>query len=105
MRLEPPKGKRFKAQIGKESDSRGDSPPSENPMPQSPSTNIHFTVNDQRTSAPVGTSLKSFLHDHFGERAGIAVAANGTVVPRCNWANTPLAEGMEILIIEATQGG
>lgn len=91
--------------MGKESVPCGDSPPTENTMPESPSPQIHFTVNDQACSAPGGTHLEAFLHDKFGERAGIAIALDGTVVPRAKWAATSLSEGMEILIIEATQGG
>ncbi|MCC5838750.1 MAG: sulfur carrier protein ThiS [Opitutales bacterium] len=74
-------------------------------MPDSPSTQIHFTLNDQPCSAPDATRLETFLHDKFGARTGIAIAVDGTVVPRTEWAATPLSEGMDILVIEATQGG
>lgn len=36
---------------------------------------------------------------------GIAVALNGTVVPRRAWADTPLAAGDAVEIITAKQGG
>ncbi|MGE4371450.1 MAG: sulfur carrier protein ThiS [Xanthobacter sp.] len=39
------------------------------------------------------------------ERKGIAVALNGAVVPRRNWAQTALAHGDAVEIITARQGG
>ncbi|MGQ3675877.1 sulfur carrier protein ThiS [Xanthobacter sp. TB0139] len=39
------------------------------------------------------------------ERKGIAVALNGAVVPRRNWAQTILADSDTVEIITARQGG
>jgi sulfur carrier protein len=39
-----------------------------------------------------------------GQR-GVAVALNGTVVPRAAWAQTPLRAGDSIEIVRARQGG
>ena len=39
------------------------------------------------------------------EAAGVAVALNGTVVRRADHASTTLAEGDEIEIVTAVQGG
>jgi sulfur carrier protein len=36
---------------------------------------------------------------------GVAVALNDQVVPRSQWASTPVADGDQIEIIQATQGG
>ncbi|TCT03227.1 sulfur carrier protein ThiS [Aquabacter spiritensis] len=38
-------------------------------------------------------------------RKGIAVALNGTVVPRARWAEQTLASGDTLEIIQARQGG
>jgi sulfur carrier protein len=38
-------------------------------------------------------------------RRGVAVALNGTVVPRAHWADTRLAGGDVIEIVLAKQGG
>ena len=40
-----------------------------------------------------------------GKTKGFAVALNNQVVPRNQWAETPLHEKDSILIITATQGG
>ncbi|MCC6889954.1 MAG: sulfur carrier protein ThiS [Hyphomicrobiales bacterium] len=39
------------------------------------------------------------------EQRGIAVALNGSVVPRAAWATTPLNAGDSIEIVRARQGG
>jgi sulfur carrier protein len=39
-----------------------------------------------------------------GQR-GIAVALNGSVVPRASWAATPLKPGDSVEIVRARQGG
>jgi sulfur carrier protein len=36
---------------------------------------------------------------------GVAVARDGTVVPRTEWAETVLAEGDRLEVLTATQGG
>ena len=40
-----------------------------------------------------------------GSPAGVAVAVNGEVVRRANWPEVRLAEGDEVEIVKATQGG
>jgi sulfur carrier protein len=36
---------------------------------------------------------------------GVAVAVDAEVVPRGAWASTPLAEGAEVEVLTAIQGG
>jgi sulfur carrier protein len=38
-------------------------------------------------------------------RRGIAVAVDGEVVPRSEWAGTELAEGQKVEVVGAIQGG
>ena len=40
-----------------------------------------------------------------GQRVGIAVARNSEVVPRSQWHGTALAEGDDIELVTAVQGG
>jgi thiamine biosynthesis protein ThiS len=35
----------------------------------------------------------------------VAVAVNDAVVPRSGWLTRPLADGDQVLVIQATQGG
>ena len=39
------------------------------------------------------------------QRRGIAVAVDGQVVPRSEWAATALAEGQKVEVVGAIQGG
>lgn len=39
------------------------------------------------------------------ETRGIAVAINGTVVPRSQWAETRLSDGDDVEIVKIMQGG
>jgi sulfur carrier protein len=38
-------------------------------------------------------------------RRGVAVAVNGTVIPRAAWASTPLHPGDRVEIVRVLQGG
>ena len=38
-------------------------------------------------------------------RAGVAVAVDGEVVPRSSWADRALAEGEQVEVLQAVQGG
>jgi sulfur carrier protein len=38
-------------------------------------------------------------------RGGLAVAVDGEVVPRGEWAHTPLRDGQRIEVLQAVQGG
>jgi sulfur carrier protein len=40
-----------------------------------------------------------------GQRLGVAVARNAAVVPRSQWHSTVLADGDEIELVTAVQGG
>lgn len=40
-----------------------------------------------------------------GAPRGVAVAVNGTVVPRASWPQRDLADGDDIEVVRATQGG
>ena len=38
-------------------------------------------------------------------RAGVAVAVDGEVVPRGRWDDQPLADGQQVEVLQAVQGG
>ena len=70
-------------------------------------TSISVTVNGERREIASGLMLPDLLRgaNIDPEQSGIAVAVNGAVVRRVDWAETPISEGDEIEIITATQGG
>jgi sulfur carrier protein len=67
---------------------------------------MHIFVNDERREITPPLTLAGFMEGlAMGTLDGVAVAANGTVVPRPAWASQQLAEADRLLIIQATQGG
>jgi sulfur carrier protein len=67
---------------------------------------VHIRVNGADEPLVVET-LAALLEEKAldtGQR-GIAVALNGTVVPRAAWAQTPLRAGDSVEIVRARQGG
>jgi len=60
----------------------------------------------RRTFHPAPPSLETVIRQELDRSTkGIAVAVNNQVIPKANWADTPLREADQILIITATQGG
>ncbi len=52
-------------------------------------------------------TLSALLHEKeiAADARGVAVAINGTVVPRAAWPSTQLSAGDQIEIVRARQGG
>ena len=62
-------------------------------------------VNGDVSSQPAGTTV-SVLVDHVAPSPkGIAVAVNGEIIPRSCWTTTALADGDEVEVLGAAQGG
>ncbi len=66
-----------------------------------------ITLNGDRTEVPDGTSVKGLLErsGHEGQRRGIAIAINGSVVPRGLWIGQQVSDGDIVELLTATQGG
>jgi sulfur carrier protein len=66
----------------------------------------HIRVNgeDEQLAAATVAALLNEKSIDTGER-GIAVAVNGSVVPRAAWGQTPLRAGDQVEIVRARQGG
>ena len=60
-------------------------------------------VEERLAAATVGDVLKA--RELALDARGIAVALNGRVVPRAAWATMPLADGDDVEIVRAMQGG
>jgi sulfur carrier protein len=73
--------------------------------PASTST-VTVVVNDQPRELDGAATVAALVSDlGLDARKGIAIAINGSVVPRAAWPGQPLAEGDRVLVIRATQGG
>ena len=62
-------------------------------------------INRKPVGVEVPTSLAELLAREGIPAEGVAVAVNNRVVPRGDWAATPVAEGMKITVIRAVCGG
>ena len=62
-------------------------------------------INRKPVGVEVPTSLAELLAREGIPAEGVAVAVNNRVVPRGEWAATPVAEGMKITVIRAVCGG
>ena len=62
-------------------------------------------LNDQTHEVPEGTSLTILLENLGINPKGIAVAIDYEVVPKNKWEETILIDGLELILIQAVQGG
>ena len=66
---------------------------------------MKVTVNGEPREIPAGTSLSHLTRQVTDQQTGIAVAVNGEVVPRRGWPATALADGDQVEVVTAVQGG
>jgi sulfur carrier protein len=65
-----------------------------------------ITVNGRAWEGPAGGSTISDLVAAWcPSPRGVAVARNGEVVPRSQWAQTPIGDGDRMEIVTAAAGG
>ena len=64
-------------------------------------------VNGKLLSLPDGATVLDAIEAAGapGDGRGVAVAVDGQVVPRRKWAELALAEGREVEVLHAVQGG
>ncbi|GHG17144.1 sulfur carrier protein ThiS [Streptomyces filamentosus] len=66
---------------------------------------MNVTVNGEPRALAGPATLASLVATLTTAPAGVAAALNETVVPRGEWAATPLAEGDRVEVLTAVQGG
>ena len=67
---------------------------------------MRLTVNGRELlEAGDGLSVAALVERLTEARRGVAVAVNGTVVPRSTWAEARLADGDAVEVLTAAQGG
>ena len=65
---------------------------------------MNVFVNSKETSTEYKTILELANELSLPEK-GVAVAVDNKIVPRAEWATSPLKEGAQIVIIKAACGG
>ena len=63
------------------------------------------TINGAPHPLAEGCTLAALLADHGVPAKGVAVAVDGTVVPRASWPETTVADGATVEVLTAVQGG
>ncbi len=61
--------------------------------------------NESHTVKSSSTLLELLAEIHLGEKRGIAVAINHSIIPRNDWKTSVLQDNDSVTIIHATQGG
>ena len=62
-------------------------------------------INGERRELADGASVRDALVALGAPESGIAVAVDGEVVRRSDWASVALAEGARVEVLTAVQGG
>lgn len=66
---------------------------------------MKLTVNGTQTELAEGTTVAALVAARADQERRVAVAVNGSVVPRSAWADTALADQDNIEILAAVAGG
>ncbi|MDV9193537.1 sulfur carrier protein ThiS [Streptomyces sp. SR27] len=66
---------------------------------------MNVSVNGEARVLSGPLSLDDLVATLTTARSGVAAALNETVVPRGEWAATPLGEGDRVEVLTAVQGG
>ena len=76
-------------------------------MSTNPRAALQVTVNGAATELPAPSTVADLVLHTFGSRSsdGVAIAVNGAVVPRSQWAHTAVPADAAVEIVTATQGG
>lgn len=66
---------------------------------------MKVTINGEPYTWPAGKSLAEAVAALSSASSGVAAAVNGEVVRRGAWASTQLADGDQVEVLTAVQGG
>lgn len=66
---------------------------------------MHVTINGERRQLAGGMSLTQAVTLLTSASTGVAAALNGDVIRRTAWDSTQLADGDEVEVLTAVQGG
>ena len=66
---------------------------------------MNVIVNGQAVELSDGATTAAAVQVLTSAPSGIAVAVNGEVVRRGDWESTPLADGDQVEVLTAVQGG
>ncbi len=65
---------------------------------------MDININNKKTSV-TSTNLQELAQEMNLPEKGVAIAISNQMIPRSEWANAPIAEGADVVIIKAACGG
>ena len=65
---------------------------------------MDININNKKTSV-TSTNLQELAQEMNLPEKGVAIAISNQMIPRTEWASTPIAEGADVVIIKAACGG
>lgn len=65
---------------------------------------MDILINNKKTNVS-STNLQELAQEMNLPEKGVAIAISNQMIPRTEWANTPIAEGADVVIIKAACGG
>ena len=65
---------------------------------------MDININNKKTSV-TSTNLQELAQEMNLPEKGVAIAISNQMIPRTEWANTPIAEGADVVIIKAACEG
>jgi sulfur carrier protein len=68
-------------------------------------TDVHITVNGAPAEVDEDLTVADLVRLRAAERRQVAVARNGTVVPRAEWPDTRLVPGDTVELLAPVAGG
>ena len=63
------------------------------------------TLNGESRELPEGATVETAVRELGEPDRGVAVAVDGEVVPRGDWASTRVRDGQQVEVLRAVQGG
>jgi sulfur carrier protein len=63
------------------------------------------TLNGEPRELPDGATVEMAVRELAAPDDGVAVAVDGEVVPRGQWATTEVRDGQQVEVLRAVQGG
>lgn len=66
---------------------------------------INIVLNGDEREFPDGSTVADVLTELGATQRGVAVALDGEVVPRGNWAEIAVPDGARLDVLTAVQGG
>ncbi len=66
---------------------------------------MKIRLNGDERELPADSTVATVLNGLISDPRGVAVAVNGAVVPRATWDSRVLAEGDQVEVLTAAQGG